>query len=140
VLIALGGREVPIDATEKRRAELLNERLGAIVESSDDIIASKDLDGVLTSWNKRAERILGYTAEEVIGRHVSMLMPPELIEDMLAIEHVQPDSAMTLLELGADPTICDNEGRTPVQLVRESVRLYPGMPELVRRIGQTRGA
>ncbi len=58
----------------------------------------------------------------------------------VAIEHVHPDSAMTLLELGADPTICDNEGRTPVQLVRESVRLYPGMPELVRRIGQTRGA
>src|SRR6185312_10331192 len=50
--------------------------------SSDDIIASKDLDGVLTSWNKGAERILGYTAEEVIGRHVSMLMPPELVEDM----------------------------------------------------------
>ena len=37
---------------------------------------------MITSWNKGAERILGYTAEEVIGRHVSMLMPPELIEDM----------------------------------------------------------
>jgi PAS domain S-box-containing protein len=104
VLIARGGREVPIDdsaapifddegrvggvilvfrdVTERRRADLLNERLGAIVESSDDIIASKDLDGVLTSWNKGAERILGYTAEEVVGRHVSMLMPPELVEDM----------------------------------------------------------
>jgi PAS domain S-box-containing protein len=104
ILLRRGGGEIPIDdsaapildeqgkvtgvilvfrdVTEKRRAELLSEHLAAIVESSDDIIASKDLDGVITSWNKGAEKILGYTAEEVIGRHVSMLMPPELIEDM----------------------------------------------------------
>jgi PAS domain S-box-containing protein len=104
VLIARDGKELPIDdsaapihdaqgrvagvilvfrdATKKRHAELLNERLAAIVESSDDIIASKDLNGVITSWNKGAERVLGYTAEEVIGKHVSMLMPPELVEDM----------------------------------------------------------
>jgi PAS domain S-box-containing protein len=70
------------DVTERRRAQELNQWLAAIVESSDDIIASKTLDGVITSWNKGAERVLGYTAEEVIGRHVSMLMPPELVEDM----------------------------------------------------------
>jgi PAS domain S-box-containing protein len=70
------------DVTEKTQAALMTERLAAIIESSDDIIASKTLDGVLTSWNRGAERILGYTAEEVIGRHVSMLMPPELVEDM----------------------------------------------------------
>jgi PAS domain S-box-containing protein len=69
------------DVTEKRRAELVSERLSAIVESSDDIIVSKGFDGVITSWNKGAERILGYTAEDVIGKHVSMLMPPEAIED-----------------------------------------------------------
>src|SRR4029079_10245874 len=61
--------------------ELVSERLSSIVESSDDIIVSKDFDGVITSWNKGAERILGYAAEEVIGKHVSMLMPPEAIED-----------------------------------------------------------
>jgi PAS domain S-box-containing protein len=104
VLIARDNKEIPIDdraapildnqgrvagvilvfrdVAEKRQAELLNERLAAIVESSDDIIASKTLDGVITSWNRGAERVLGYAAEEVIGRHVSMLMPPELVEDM----------------------------------------------------------
>jgi ankyrin repeat protein len=55
----------------------------------------------------------------------------------VAMEHAFANSAMTLLELGADPTIRDNEGRTPVQLVSESAKLYPGMPEVVRRIGQT---
>jgi PAS domain S-box-containing protein len=104
VLLSLGGGEVPIDdsaapisddqariggvilvfrdISKKRQAELTRERLAAIVESSDDIIASKTLDGVITSWNRGAERALGYSAAEVVGRHVSMLMPPELVEDM----------------------------------------------------------
>jgi PAS domain S-box-containing protein len=70
------------DVTEKRRAAELKERLAAVVESSDDIIVSKNLDGVITSWNCGAELVLGYAAEEVIGRHVSMLMPPEQVEDI----------------------------------------------------------
>jgi PAS domain S-box-containing protein len=61
---------------------VLKERLAAVVESSDDIIVSKDLDGVITSWNRGAEQALGYTAEEVVGRHVSMLFPPEHSEDV----------------------------------------------------------
>jgi PAS domain S-box-containing protein len=67
--------------TDAKKAAALQERLAAIVESSDDIIVSKTLDGIITSWNKGAQRILGYSADDVIGKHVSMLMPPESIED-----------------------------------------------------------
>jgi PAS domain S-box-containing protein len=69
------------DVAEMRRTAELKERLAAVVESSDDIIISESLDGVITSWNRGAERILGYAAEETVGRHISMLMTPEQFED-----------------------------------------------------------
>jgi len=55
--------------------------LSAIVESSDDAIVSKNLDGMITSWNKSAQRMFGYTAEEVLGKHISILIPPELLQE-----------------------------------------------------------
>lgn len=70
-----------LDIGEKRRADEAQMRLAAIVESADDAIASKDLNGVITSWNAAAERILGYTAEEMIGKSVLTIIPPELHKD-----------------------------------------------------------
>lgn len=65
-------------------------RLAAIVESSEDAILSKDLDGVLESWNGGAERLFGYTAAEAVGRPVTMLIPPDrLFEEPVIIERIR---------------------------------------------------
>ena len=70
-----------IEATEALRARDASQiallRLAAIVESSDDAIVSKDLNGIINSWNKGAERILGFTAEEVIGKPITILIPTD---------------------------------------------------------------
>ncbi len=70
-----------LDISEKRRADESQMRLAAIVESSDDAIASKDLNGIITSWNAAAERILGYKAEEIVGKSILTIIPPELQKD-----------------------------------------------------------
>lgn len=65
------------DVTERRQAEEARLRLAAIVESSDDAMFSMSLDGTLTSWNAGAERLYGYTADEIVGRPMTLLVPRE---------------------------------------------------------------
>ena len=69
------------DITAQRKADRLSRLFTAIVESSDDAIASKDLNGIITSWNKGAERLLGYNADEVIGKPVTMLIPVDRADE-----------------------------------------------------------
>jgi PAS domain S-box-containing protein len=107
VLLARDGRAIPIDdsaapirlpdgtlfgavlifrdITERRRAEHARAWLAAIIESSDDAIISKTLDGVVTSWNAAAARIFGYSPEEVVGKPITVIIPPELHGEELQV-------------------------------------------------------
>jgi len=73
------------DVTERARAEEARSKLAAIVESSDDAIISRTLEGTITSWNKGAEVIFGYRADEVMGKHVSMLAASDHVDELAAI-------------------------------------------------------
>ena len=68
----------PADITDVERAEEIRARYAAIVESSDDAIVAKGLDGVISAWNAAAERMFGYTVHEAIGQPITLIVPPDL--------------------------------------------------------------
>ena len=113
------------DITERQRAEVTQARLAAIVRSSDDAIIGKTLAGIITSWNRGAERIFGYAEAEVLGQPLLLLFPPERTAeetDILArigrgesVEHfetvrVRKDGRRIDVSVTISP-LRDNEGR-----------------------------
>jgi PAS domain S-box-containing protein len=70
-------RAAEVEIEQRREAEELSRQFAAVIESSDDAILTKNLDGVITSWNNGAERLFGYTSDEAIGSSVTLLIPEE---------------------------------------------------------------
>ncbi len=77
----IGAASIKRDVSERQRAIETQGRLAAIVETSDDAILSKALDGTVVSWNAAAERVYGYTAAEVVGKSMELMVPEELKQE-----------------------------------------------------------
>jgi PAS domain S-box-containing protein len=103
---------VVADITERKRAHLASSHLSAIIESSDDAIISKNLGGIIQSWNKGAERIFGYTSEEIIGRSITTLIPSDkLNEETEIISRIKRGE-----RIGHYETIRVRKDGTPVEI------------------------
>ena len=92
----IGASKIARDITDRLKADELRFRLAAIVESSDDAIISKDLNGIITSWNHGAERVFGWKEEEIVGHSVLTLIPhnlhhqePEILRKLRAGERIE---------------------------------------------------
>ena len=86
----IGAVNMLVDISDRKEAEDARAYLAAIVESSDDAIVSKTLEGIVTSWNRGAEAIFGYSAEEMIGRPIALLFPPDrLSEEDLILDRIR---------------------------------------------------
>ena len=107
----VGALNVLVDISEHQRAERVARRLAAIVESSDDAIISKDLNGIIATWNKGAERLFGYPAEEVIGKSITLIIPPERRHEEVGIldriRRGEPIDHFETLRLRKDGSLVD---------------------------------
>lgn len=164
VLIARDGREVPIDdsaapvrdatgttrgvvlvfrdVSERKRAAEERERLAALVDSSDDAILAKNLDGAILSWNLGAERLFGYRADEIVGRPISILIPPDREEDFsLILERIRRGERVEHYEterLRKDGTLVDVS--LAISPIRDAAGNVVGASKIARDITESRRA
>ena len=126
------------DVTAQRRVErerasqlLARTLLASIIESSDDAIISKSLDGVIQSWNAGAERLFGYTAEEAVGRHISLVIPPD--------RRAEEDDIIASLKAGRRIDHFETERvRSDGQRIPVSLTISPVKDEAGRVVGASK--
>jgi PAS domain S-box-containing protein len=127
-----------IDITDRKRAVEASLQLAAIVQSADDAIVGKDLNGIVTSWNRAAEDIFGYRAEEVVGRSILLIIPPELhdqetriLAKIMAGEHIEHFETVRLRKDGERLNVA-----LTISPVRNQTGKIIGVAKIVRNITQ----
>lgn len=122
------------DISERKALEKKQWLLSSIIDSSEDAIVSKNLDGIITSWNSAAEIIFGYTAEEVIGKHISIIIPPDRIEEeAMIIEQIRKGERISHFET---TRITKDGRRKDVSLTVSPVRDAQGTITGASKIGR----
>jgi len=124
------------DVTERKMAEESRLRLAAIVESSEDAIISKNLEGVITSWNASAQRIFGYKEQDVVGQPIYILIPPELwdeerhiLEKLRAGEHIDHYETILVTKTGKRVNVS-----LTISPIRDSTGRIVGFSKIARDI------
>ncbi len=120
----IGASKIARDMAGQRESDRIKSMLGAIVKSSDDAIISKDLEGIVTSWNAAAERLYGFSAEEMVGSSILRLIPAELhgeehgiLSKIRAGERIEHFETVRLTKAGA---------RVPVSITVSPIRGHGG--------------
>ena len=115
-------------------------RLAAIVESSNDAIVSKDLDGIITSWNRAAERMFGYTEAEAIGQSITMLIPPERLgEETHTLNTIRAGRALDHFEtIRRRKDGSDIEISLTISPIRDAAGIVIGASKIARDITERR--
>ncbi len=97
-----------VDITERKHAERVSQQLVSIIECSQDAIVSTNLEGIITSWNRGAEELFGYTGREILGKSIAILLPPNCPDEECGIterinrgEHIDPTKAFACERTGA---------------------------------------
>src|ERR1041384_736998 len=125
-------------ATELAHLDEITQHLAAIVALSNDAIVSKDLNGIIKSWNRGAELLFGYTAEEAIGKPITMLAPPERMDEMAGIlQHIRKGMAVEHFETkrrhknGSELSIS-----VSISPIRDSSGRIVGASKIARDVGE----
>jgi PAS domain S-box-containing protein len=133
-----GAANTLIDITEQKNAESKQGMLASIIESSEDAIVSKTLDGIITSWNNSAQRLFGYTEDEIVGKHITILIPEDRYqEEELIISKIRANERIEHFE-----TIRKTKSGEEIQIsltispIRNRSNKVIGASKIIRDIGR----
>jgi two-component system, chemotaxis family, CheB/CheR fusion protein len=130
------------DVTDRQRAEAATALLAAIVNSSDDAIIGRDVNGVITSWNKSAERLFGYSAQEAVGQPITMLLPPDRLREepeiLARLERGEPVDHFETVRVSKDGSLL--ELSLTVSPIKDEAGRVIGASKIARDITKRRRA